>query len=600
MTVSSLRLLLVACCCCWWIPTASRAERKLPRHIYLRDPQPFSVHIPVSVQKKSTGVANATSKVDLIAFSVLPDTQIGKAYVLFSYLYREWKPFTAAFPLNAPSCHAGQCANLLEHFTNPWFGNIRCQFERPDGTVLESAPTRVRAHSATVSTSAVFVGTCDLPAEFRALVSKDSFDNPPKIRLLREHDVAGVPTGANNDDPAAVFEPLVGLRCHGLRKQDATSKDACEQNCLRSVNFHRGKICTAWHWTDERGCYQSSELRMMSCKPNGDASLGGRRRFDAWDAIETARSEKKLLTFGCSMPVFGDGSYMNRIPQWLEFQLLNFPDTHFFLYLRGGDGFGGYTNRTNAIPGAVGGVAVLYPYIEAGVVTVVWLPPDRAQLLLQSKNPFQKRDENDFLYRAKHLSEWISVSIDYDEYFAPTRTVDAKGMAKQAGSVVHIDQAIDVDWTGNDGEVFYPIGAMLTQVSADVQQLTFHKWPAEIPDQASKVYLETNTIAADSTRGRLGKYILRPADARLVFTHFPIVAEEVGELDRQHSGHLIVGNTEYNLLHFRDRDWAEVANSTEDVKPYTLTHDIAVAVKERLWFRYNGRLDNRRGATSTR
>lgn len=607
-----LRIPFLLAFCAWSSGASGTAERKFPRHIYLRDPQPFSVHIPVSVEKKNRGVANATSKVDLTVFSVFPDTQIGKAYVLFSYFYPEWKPFTAAFPMKdtIPSCHAGQCANLLEHFASPWFGNIRCQFERADGTVLESAPpTRVRAHSATVATSAVFVGTCDLPPEFSELVQQDDFSNPPKIRLLREHDVEGVPTGVRKTESAALFEDLSGFQCQGLvKKEQFSSKEACEQDCLHSVHMHlrmahRGKQqCTTWHWTDGDGCYQSSDnLPAAFCEQRGGPSFGGRRRFDAWDAIETARAETKLMAFGCSMPVFGDGSYMNRIPQWLEFQLLNFPDAHFFVYLRGGDGFGGYAHRTNEIPGTVGGVAALYPYIEAGVVTVVWIPPDEAEVLLQSKNPLQKRDENDFLYRAKHLSEWISASIDYDEYFAPTRTVDANGMAKQssgsAGSVVfHVDQAVDVDWVGDAavGEMFYPIGAFLQQVSSDVQQLTFHKWPAEIPDQQSRVYLETSTIATDSTPGRLGKYILRPVDAQLIFTHFPLVAEQAGELNKRHSAPLIVGNTEYNLLHFRDRDWAEVSNSTEGVlKPYTLTHGIAAAVKERLWLRYNGMLNNR-------
>lgn len=45
-----------------------------------------------------------------------------------------------------------------------------------------------------------------------------------------------------------------------------------------------------------------------------------RNRRQVWDAYDTSasRAPKKLLTFGCSMPMFGTGDYDNRIPQWLE------------------------------------------------------------------------------------------------------------------------------------------------------------------------------------------------------------------------------------------------------------------------------------------
>jgi len=41
--------------------------------------------------------------------------------------------------------------------------------------------------------------------------------------------------------------------------------------------------------------------------------------------------------------------------------LYNFPDAHFFLYFRGGDGRGESKRVQNGVPGAVGGVTALYP-----------------------------------------------------------------------------------------------------------------------------------------------------------------------------------------------------------------------------------------------
>ena len=49
---------------------------------------------------------------------------------------------------------------------------------------------------------------------------------------------------------------------------------------------------------------------------------------------------------------------------WHRFQLLNFPDAHFFVYIRGGNGYGDVAqSRTGGIPGAVGGSSVLYPCV---------------------------------------------------------------------------------------------------------------------------------------------------------------------------------------------------------------------------------------------
>ena len=40
------------------------------------------------------------------------------------------------------------------------------------------------------------------------------------------------------------------------------------------------------------------------------------------------------------------------------------------------------------------------------------------------KEAFQRRNENDFLFRARRLSNWIGSSIDYDEFIAPTRRLE--------------------------------------------------------------------------------------------------------------------------------------------------------------------------------
>ena len=155
------------------------------------------------------------------------------------------------------------------------------------------------------------------------------------------------------------------------------------------ANLHSSKKklkgpCNMWQWADRNGCFHSTKKMMASTCYANPRWKGGSRRHDVWDAVDTSRevSERRLMTFGCSMAVRGDGSYSDRIPQWLEFQLINFPTAHFFVYLRGSDGYGSFDPyMSGGMPGVVGGVAVLYPYILAGVVTVIWLPRDGSNLL---------------------------------------------------------------------------------------------------------------------------------------------------------------------------------------------------------------------------
>lgn len=57
---------------------------------------------------------------------------------------------------------------------------------------------------------------------------------------------------------------------------------------------------------------------------------------------------------------------------------------------------------------------------------MVWVPPDEPKYLFHSKQSVQRRNENDFLFRAKKTSEWIGPSVDFDEYMAPTQEIDSR------------------------------------------------------------------------------------------------------------------------------------------------------------------------------
>eukprot|EP00750_Incisomonas_marina_P013319 INCI17289.1.p1 GENE.INCI17289.1~~INCI17289.1.p1 ORF type:complete len:431 (+),score=57.10 INCI17289.1:1050-2342(+) len=366
------------------------------------------------------------------------------------------------------------------------------------------------------------------------------------------------------------------------------------------ANLHSSKKklkgpCNMWQWADRNGCFHSTKKMMASTCYANPRWKGGSRRHDVWDAVDTSRevSERRLMTFGCSMAVRGDGSYSDRIPQWLEFQLINFPTAHFFVYLRGSDGYGSFDPyMSGGMPGVVGGVAVLYPYILAGVVTVIWLPRDGSNLLNRYMDSYQKRDENDFLYRTRHFSQWIAASIDYDEFFAPTKTATPAELRRYGyggSAVFNSSVATDVDFSNPAiGPAFYPLYKLVEQVQSNVQVLFFNKWPAKLTDPEENVYVGTTLIAKDRTIGRLGKYMIRPLYAKVLWTHQPLVPadDRLEEFGKENTTKLVLGNSEYNLLHFRDKDWDIVADKPNLQLPYQLTQDIALQVKYRLWRRY--------------
>ena len=97
-------------------------------------------------------------------------------------------------------------------------------------------------------------------------------------------------------------------------------------------------------------------------------------------------------------------------------------------------------------------------YVEAGIVTVVFVPVDTTQSTNRQRTGYQHRDENDFLYRSQHASEWVSSIVDYDEYFAPTHPDRNRYNGPARSFVVEDSRAVDVDFgDASAGALFFPI-----------------------------------------------------------------------------------------------------------------------------------------------
>ena len=316
---------------------AAGGERKFPHFIHLRPAQAYNVHLPISAD---AGAVNGTTLVHLSLYTIIPDTIDKKAYLLFKFHLDEFRAFVDIFPARGNTCHDSKCSDLMPHLHNRFFGNLRCQFVAPNGTTLATPPARVEAYSAKVGKVSQLIGTCPLSDAFVEELLRDEHETPPGIRVLREGDRTGAPAGAHSDDDSAAFESFADNRCSGpsvQKRKIAKSLEQCRSSCAPPTETTPG--CLMWQWSEPDGCFQSTAfgIRCSGAGAGGgggggkrDATakypgwVGGRRRHDVWDAIDTAREEpdRSLISFGCSMPVFGNGAYMDRIPQWLEYVLL--------------------------------------------------------------------------------------------------------------------------------------------------------------------------------------------------------------------------------------------------------------------------------------
>jgi len=96
-----------------------------------------------------------------------------------------------------------------------------------------------------------------------------------------------------------------------------------------------------------------------------------------------------------------------------------------------------------------------------------------------------------------------------------------------------------------------------------------------------QLFSETEHIAVDRNRGKLGKMMLRPSAMLFTFIHymFAVAPRRRGDRARLLDA---AGNVEYNLLHFRKVDWDFTAKSSRLYQEYNATRAISRAVRQRM------------------
>jgi hypothetical protein len=334
-------------------------DRPLPQFVNIRSPQEYLGAMAIGSTTTDKHVNVSFDPIHLYLFSVIPDVVDKQVYLLFEFLWSEMQPVKS---LAFSNCSGHYCpTDALPHLREKSFGDLRCEFIAPDGRVLAEAPTPVVAREVdlvSVSTVNTFVGTCAMPEQFSKMVADDAYNgtNSPQVRLLRQGDVGAGPSATASWGTGA-FEPHDGWVCMHMRQtpEGDMSAEACAGVCHARSKRGSDSDCFAWNWHSvKKVCWTGEHMPVLDVCQRRPGWVGELRRHPAWDQVDTHRERKRLITFGLGMPLFGDSSYMLRVPQWIEcvgawaaWTVLHAAVGTAWRGVRGGETSGSCTGRTD-------------------------------------------------------------------------------------------------------------------------------------------------------------------------------------------------------------------------------------------------------------
>lgn len=341
--------------------------RLLPPFITLRSPQSFVLELGLTLlpqhahmnspageqnnsgaqEEVSDNYVNESIPLHVGLYSVVPDLERGEAMLLFEFSWIQLQSLDMQSRVFGDPCHSAtshECTDLKQHMWNPYFGDLRCEFIDRDGKVMPGPKPRLVVDSAELAVSATFVGSCPMPETFLEMIKNEastrtetvrksldftmeeesslSSEKPlPRMRLLRKGD-PGVEPGVHVESVEGAFQEDDHWQCLGMHHfvQGDGSATECASACYQLRNTIADGGCAQWQLISGRCFVCPTPTPSWRCRPLGHAK-GETARHLGWDMVVTSPAHpghKRLITFGCSMPLFGDGNYMNRIPQWFE------------------------------------------------------------------------------------------------------------------------------------------------------------------------------------------------------------------------------------------------------------------------------------------
>ena len=303
-----------------------RLDRPLPQFVNVRRPQEYHGSLSIGSTLTNSDVNVTIEPIRLHLFSVVPDVKGAQVHLLFEFMWLEMLDVKA---LVFSNCSGSECpTDVLPHLSKRSLGDLHCEFIGPDGRVLPATPTSpVVAHEvdlANTRTVNTFVATCTMPDDFLKMLVEDDYDgiSSPQVRVLRQGDVGAGADAVAASGPGA-FEMQDGWTCPPIYSspEGDESAAACAGVChSRSSTRGNHTDCFSWYWNiGTNKCWTRADAPVVDlCVRHVSGWTGQTRRHLAWDVVDTHRDPKRLLTFGLGMPLFGDSSYMLRLPQWIE------------------------------------------------------------------------------------------------------------------------------------------------------------------------------------------------------------------------------------------------------------------------------------------
>ena len=444
----------------------------VPKHIVLNRPQFFDVHLRLNKDALESNFSNSTLNLKLMLTHVVPQFRAGRAIQIFGYKWRTLRlEIQGKIPPGQGLCQRvpgikTECYDFAPYVEGDSFGSLKCEWISNDNVTVGITPIRTvfsRAQSVLVS----IITTCQMPSN----------SNASKLRVLRGHDT-GPKLGTNMDDLDWLLEPWTGVQCPNNvlkpSKVPCSTIEECADVCRHSN--------CGYFVVDDSGCMTAVDAFAQSCVRASDGhqahNEGRVTRQRPWELhpLELEQVGRRLLTIGATEPLFGS-DYISRVPEWLAYHSLVFPDAYFIMY---------FTEDTRAQVEA----SPIASFIKNHNATAIWLRAPLPAVYGGLQNPHSRdgitdvehlRCANDFMYRTQTFSMWSFPTIDYDEYVAPTAPPSAPSWANYVVAELKSSEGWQLSFDPSDAARLFSVQKSLAQAPRHVVEICLSKWTTEFP-----------------------------------------------------------------------------------------------------------------------
>ena len=230
------------------------------------------------------------------------------------------------------------------------------------------------------------------------------------------------------------------------------------------------------------------------------------------------------LVMCMNTPLYGFPIIGSKIAQWIEYYTYMMKsDVHFFIYM--------HRHGTASI---VQGLALLYPYVRDGLVTIVWEDEWTTARFFERRQVSHQLNGNHCLSRAKHHSTWIANTVDVDEFIAPFKFNEKTGgevwadpLPAPPNATGLLDFGAILDKAEHGLTSGCPLQFPKSKYAADggckVNIFDMYKWAVQPVDSA---HMNKPGMVGTTLTPANGKHIMRTSAVAIMAIHTEVAFEE--------------------------------------------------------------------------